>query len=879
MERAWRWLVRGGSLLGLVLLAIAGIAWVIDFFFYISSARTIAGFFFKTGVMVPACGSFVYVALKVRLILEKNAERQRELKKLAREEQRERERIAEARQKEIERRAEERQKEEAERQKEIERKEAEKLEKMFLQKEGNQFQTGREDRSTITPPPIPSVEKPSVFMQVPQKHTLEWVPSGQSITIHGYLVKDGLIYVSNGEPPFPEASAINTQLMIGRPVCSADRQLPYYPQYKDILLDQRATYLAWLAAGRMDVDPRSRELGYVFIFFYGLEHRLLYEGRNDPEVIHEIERLLLMYGDVGRSSSLSNYACQLLHFWGWNQGPDLYSKVWPWILRIKNSVLTDDMLAMILANLYQSGKPLEENLAYEILSRDGRCRASVVISRVNKEFQMLFKKRYLEKYPNGMSLKASKRNRKIMYTPASPTLVASGEGLSIPDVQGIPSQFNPAIAIWDSCIDDLSAYSRARAGSGDELTVKAIKALPDELRDLAGHPLAEQWGDLFKKYAFETRSALMPVSEIASFIGLPRRESYAIGQSRDIAQSIESFGFCVEPDARHTGFSYRGEERLGIFKPNEGQSLTPSSTFLAASVLLQLCILIAAADGNVQNEELVVIQEYLKENLQLVPEDRHRLNLLVRLLVKDTEMAERTATKIAKRLPADKRSLVGDVLVLVAAADNVITHDEMRALRRVFKMLSIPQDTLDATIRKIRPDHDEVQIQKGDVRQPGERIPEEARREEPAGFVLDEARIKAIHDETREVIGILALVMEEQEEEFSGGLSPATASSLVQASENAEESVAVAVEDKIEDTPDWMESLDEKFRVLMLRLITRTTWSRDEFNALAGEFCLMPLSVYDEIQQWSDESLGDFLLEGEDPIEVHTELIPEENRA
>ena len=46
------------------------------------------------------------------------------------------------------------------------------------------------------------------------------------------------------------------------------------------------------------------------------------------EVIHAIERLLLTYGAIGRSKSLSNYASQLLHFWGWRQGPQTFFIIW-----------------------------------------------------------------------------------------------------------------------------------------------------------------------------------------------------------------------------------------------------------------------------------------------------------------------------------------------------------------------------------------------------------------------------------------------------------------------------------------------------------------------------------------------------------------------
>jgi hypothetical protein len=38
----------------------------------------------------------------------------------------------------------------------------------------------------------------------------------------------------------------------------------------------------------------------------------------------------------------------------------------------------------------------------------------------------------------------------------------------------------------------------------------------------------------------------------------------------------------------------------------------------------------------------------------------------------------------------------------------------------------------------------------------------------------------------------------------------------------------------------------------------------------------MPLRIQDVINEWADESLGDFLLEGEDPVIIRRKLILKE---
>jgi hypothetical protein len=68
-------------------------------------------------------------------------------------------------------------------------------------------------------------------------------------------------------------------------------------------------------------------------------------------------------------------------------------------------------------------------------------------------------------------------------------------------------------------------------------------------------------------------------------------------------------------------------------------------------------------------------------------------------------------------------------------------------------------------------------------------------------------------------------------------------------------------------------TLDNKYQQIAARIVAKPSWTRTEFQQLAAEFKLMPLGVYDALNEWSDEHLGDFLLEGEDPITVNTSIL------
>jgi hypothetical protein len=76
------------------------------------------------------------------------------------------------------------------------------------------------------------------------------------------------------------------------------------------------------------------------------------------------------------------------------------------------------------------------------------------------------------------------------------------------------------------------------------------------------------------------------------------------------------------------------------------------------------------------------------------------------------------------------------------------------------------------------------------------------------------------------------------------------------------------------ETPTWFGNLDVKYRAIAARIVAKPAWPRGEFHQLAAEFKLMPLGVVDALNEWSDEQLGEFLLDGEDPIIVNALILP-----
>ena len=84
---------------------------------------------------------------------------------------------------------------------------------------------------------------------------------------------------------------------------SNNERLPYYPSFSQISPEGRASYLNWLSSDRTDPNV---DIGYVFLYFYGLEFRAVFEDKNHQEIYKELIRLRNIYSS--KNHSFNTYA-------------------------------------------------------------------------------------------------------------------------------------------------------------------------------------------------------------------------------------------------------------------------------------------------------------------------------------------------------------------------------------------------------------------------------------------------------------------------------------------------------------------------------------------------------------------------------------------
>ena len=125
----------------------------------------------------------------------------------------------------------------------------------------------------------------------PRGKPVQWYEYGNSVTVKDYDIFGGFIYVGemmlDADGYDNDACLINPKLKVSSAgPWEAGDEIGYWPHYGRIPAKCRGTYLKWLAGGR--AEPEAY-IGCVFLYFYGLERRLLIDGQKGE--VSDKERL------------------------------------------------------------------------------------------------------------------------------------------------------------------------------------------------------------------------------------------------------------------------------------------------------------------------------------------------------------------------------------------------------------------------------------------------------------------------------------------------------------------------------------------------------------------------------------------------------------
>ncbi|MBL8745824.1 MAG: TerB N-terminal domain-containing protein [Phycisphaerae bacterium] len=682
---------------------------------------------------------------------------------------------------------------------------------------------------------------------------MRWFGPGTTLRAAGFNIKDPCVYASEGTDQrfnAEDPSEIFLDAAVRKPTGPAP-DMGYWPWFSRIAPEQRFLYLHWLASGKATLP---REEGHLFLYYYGLERRLLADGQDRALVLREVIRLRRLDDHrrgAKEGASFRRYTTAFLWFQV-ASAPETFDARSLGVVCEMTESWHEEILPAALSWFLHHKLPVPSSIAFRVAQADARSIQSVVTKRVGEKFTDLFSKRFAEKFGNGMAIKASKRPRRFTYRPASAGL--SEYACNIADATALPSQFAPLADLWNSCVEDLRKLSKVGGASeGADSNIETWEALPSELREGVDHPLTRGLQALAAEDARAGQPSIVAVGRIATLARIEQRARLTAAQSRRVAELVEHTCHCIEPDPRLTSRSLGWDEPVALFLRWDDAPVN-LGRYNGAACMLRLGLAVASADGTVDEAELGRLTQQIEAAFQLSDSERRRLEALRGLLARSGFDLGQVAGKLEKMLSPAQRQSVGRLLVAIAASDGVIDRKEQAALRKCFRALGLAAEVLEQTIVELVPESglDMVTVQSARPVKPGETIPppKETR------LRLNREAISAIMAETREVAKILAEAMEAVEPDEDTMTIAAAVVQTPGATMTAPSSAAtlLAVDSQLKRPPG-------RYGPMFEEIITRDRWSSDDAASLAGRHGCMLAGAIETINDWSFSAFGSPLLE------------------
>ncbi|RXK84358.1 ATPase [Chlorobaculum sp. 24CR] len=673
----------------------------------------------------------------------------------------------------------------------------------------------------------------------------KWVKSGESITIKGLSFTGGNIYfggkLSSLDGYGTEASLVDDSLKIeNKPSAFEDESLGYWPKFISLTPEGRGAFLCWLSSDRSDPD---KPLGYVFIYFYGIERRIIFDSIkqsvDDSEFKALFEEVLRLKGIYGSSRSFSNYSIRLL---------EIMCLLRPHVVSYPDFEKTNQRDSLLfkyqLATAVNEEKPISAELALRWIRFYPDNNLKKPARRCGYEFSQMFKRLYSKKYGNGIVVKPNKTRLKIEYFPASPSL----RGITlpqqdIPDPSNLKGPVNKLIAIADECTAELDAYSRYLAKPDASRTdIEAVLLLPDELSDLGTTPgLGE-----FKKWADDailTKKGLVDVDEFWTYTESPL--PFKINKKEaDLIQNLaQKAGYGIAPDTRYHHAKTSADGKLVLFPEGHGKYFEPSKAYSEMGMVLRLGAMVATIDSHVDQAETNLLTQLIDHDTNLSPTEKQSLHayLVWRLNTPSniTGLKARLET-----LGKTEKAAVSRILVGVAMADGKINPVEIKQLEKLYTLLGLDKALVTGDIHG-------MSSSKAGLR-PSSSL-SETTFSAPTSFQLDES-ILAIHEsETKDVQSMLGSIFVEDEPTSESDES-------TKGSTNTEEETGI----------------DKQHYALFESLIRKDKWTREEVEALCRDLGLMVSGALETINDWSFDKVDAAVLEEDgEAIYVDQEIVEE----
>jgi uncharacterized protein/uncharacterized tellurite resistance protein B-like protein len=719
-----------------------------------------------------------------------------------------------------------------------------------------------------------------------------WVRPGQSVVVTGVTLPGGMLYVGStlvAPDGGVEPAQIDPTLTVdSQPADPAERLFGYWPRYESISPTARRAYLTWLADGRR--DPNAN-IGYVFLFFYGLERRVLIDAANDetvkdeiPAIVAEIERMRLIYDN----NSFLRYSSDLLDFLDAGEvTARLYLKSPPPATASRGMSLR---MRVGLGQCAVDRRPVSAEWAVAWARSEANIHLPGVAKRCPDQFDAQFRRIYQKTFGEGLRLAVNRTKLKIGYRAASGGLLTQSFTSNIselPDVTTVVTPVTKLQGVVDETAAGLEAYSRFIGRHADQAaSLEATLLLPPALWSAAVKEAVEV---LDKRVG--SGMVVIKLGELVTAFGgtgTVTRETL-----KGLFQILRVQNVGAEPDVLAGAKTPKSDESVVLFRaaaddsPSNGQG---DSGYAALAVMLDLAITLANADGQISGREVQFLNRQVDAWSHAGASAQKRLRARLRLGIVYPPTLASLKSRI-EPLPVNARMALAKLLSALALADGKLRPAAVKHLEKIYALLEIEAGLLYRQLHvasaaaevKAPPIAD---VQRPELQKPAVGVSPAvpppvnappaagaAARVEPAGtpsvkvplpaieaggFKLDAARIAALQVESERVTALLSKVFDEQEP---------TPDMVAKAP-----AVDADVPETKEHTPRLL-GLDAEHSAFLRILLTRPSWSRAELGDIAADMELMLDGALERVNEAALDVFENRIAEGDDPIEIAQDLM------
>lgn len=613
----------------------------------------------------------------------------------------------------------------------------------------------------------------------------------------------------------------------------------YWPSYSELRPEARRSYLEWLADGRCNpVTP----IGYVFIYFYGLERRLV-KDRSEadaPAIMEELRRLLAIYGNNG---SFRGYCTRLIEmgellFGDADQPPvPTLDNRYHWELPVG--------LRIYLGKKVAAGQNLDANDSLCWTLGHPQLHPRTPVTRCFPEFCELWKIRFEEQFPKGLSVREPKTRLNIQFRPASAEFNASIPVENLPDVGAINGPISKFDQMLGSCSEELDPLSRflgRNPAEADSIIAGAL--LPEPLRRIENDSAFGRFCRSLHACTRDAGFAEVSIGDLISQMGLPatkakdeRRTLYL----KRLPELLDAANFGFEPDKRFGAAPAISEDlKVCVFPAKGGGAVNANRPeYQSARTMAEIAALAARSDDLVVEAEVQSIAADLASFEGISDLDRTRLRAHSMALLANPSKVK-AATKRLSELPEVQRQAALASAVRAVLADQRISPAEVRFLEGLYKALGLPQDEVYSRL------HSGDATQKPKTKAAGKTGAVSGSAE--SGAAIDEAKLARLQQETSAVSTMLASIFKEEETASKAPVvEPETVSAAISGLDLA--------------------------HCKVLSLLADAPMEADAFGVLCRELKLLPSGTIETINDWAFDVLDDYAIKEGEMISIQEHLI------